>query len=272
MQLQQIEQGVNDAILENYPLHKVTKTLQQATAEGAIALFGEKYGESVRTITIGEEPPFSYELCGGTHVEATGSIGIVKIVSEGAIAAGVRRIEAVTAAKAEEYINDRLKTVDEIAMLLKSNGSVTDSVEKILAENSSLKKSVEKFQVQSAVLRLKELTDKAVKVNGINFVSGQIETDSADVLKNIAYHLRTSSANTVMAIGSENGGKANILVTVSEDLVRERNISAVTIIREISGEINGGGGGQPFLATAGGKNPEGIQRAIQKAAEFLKKS
>jgi alanyl-tRNA synthetase len=196
----------------------------------------------------------------------------VKIVSEGAVAAGIRRIEAVTAAKAEEYINDRLKTVDDVVTLLESSGSITDSVKKLLAENKSLKKSVEKFQVESATLRLKELVEKAVKINNITFVSGRIETDSADIMKNIAYQLRTSSDNTVMVIGSENAGKANILVAVSDDLVNGRNISAVEIIREISGEINGGGGGQPFLATAGGKNPEGIQRAIKKAAEFLKKS
>jgi alanyl-tRNA synthetase len=196
----------------------------------------------------------------------------VKIVSEGAVAAGIRRIEAVTAAKAEEYINDRLKIVDDVATLLESSGSITDSVKKLLAENKSLKKSVEKFQVESATLRLKELVEKAVKINNITFVSGQIETDSTDIMKNIAYQLRTYSDNTVMVIGSVNAGKANILVTVSDDLVNGRNISAVEIIREISGEINGGGGGQPFLATAGGKNPEGMQRAIKKAAEFLKKS
>jgi alanyl-tRNA synthetase len=196
----------------------------------------------------------------------------VKIVSEGAVAAGIRRIEAVTAAKAEEYINDRLKIVDDVATLLESSGSITDSVKKLLAENKSLKKSVEKFQIESATLRLKELVEKAVKINNITFVSGQIETDSADIMKNIAYQLRTYSDNTVMVIGSVNAGKVNILVAVSDDLVNGRNISAVEIIREISGEINGGGGGQPFLATAGGKNPEGMQRAIKKAAEFLKKS
>jgi alanyl-tRNA synthetase len=242
--------------------------MEKAKSMGAMALFGEKYGDHVRVVEFGK----SIELCGGTHVEATGSIGIVKIVSEGAIAAGIRRIEAVTALKAEEYINDRFKTIDEIASLLKCPGSITDSVEKLLAENSSLKKSVEKFQFQSITLRLKELVDKAVKINSIRFVSGQIETVSPDVLKNIAYQLRTSSENTVMVIGSENSGKANILVTVSDDLVKGRKINAVAIIKEISGEINGGGGGQPFLATAGGKNPEGIQRAIEKAVEFLQKS
>jgi alanyl-tRNA synthetase len=268
-ELTKVEELANQMVRENHR-GKITEgvSIESAKSMGAMALFGEKYGDHVRVVEFGK----SIELCGGTHVEATGSIGIVKILSEVAVAAGIRRIEAVTAVKAEEYINDRLKTVDEIATLLKSTGSITGSVEKLMAENNSLKKSVEKFQAQSAALRLKEMVDKAVKINDITFVSGQIETDSADAMKNIAFQLRTSSDNTVMVIGSENAGKANILVVVSDDLVNERKISAVAIIREISGEINGGGGGQPFLATAGGKNPEGIQRAIKKAAEFLKKT
>ena len=268
-ELSQVEEQVNQMVRNNY-IRKITEevSMEKAKSMGAMALFGEKYGAKVRVIEFGK----SIELCGGTHVEATGSIGFVKIVSEGAIASGIRRIEAVTASKAEEYINEKLKTVDEIATLLKSTGSITESVEKTLADNNSLKKSVEKFQVQSTTSRLKELVDTAVKINNIRFVSGQIDTDSYEVLKNIAYQIRTSSDNTVMVIGSENGGKANILVTVSDNLVKERDISAVAIIKEISSEINGGGGGQPFLATAGGKNPEGIQRALAKAAEFLEKS
>ena len=118
---------------------------------------------------------------------------------------------------------------------------------------------------------LKELVDKAVIINNIRFISGKIETESADVLKNIAYQIRNSHENTVLVIGSESGGKANILVMISDNLVKERNINAVTIIKEIAGEINGGGGGQPFLATAGGKNPAGIGSAIRKAAEYLHK-
>ena len=117
---------------------------------------------------------------------------------------------------------------------------------------------------------MKELVDSAVKINNIRFVSGIVESDSAEILKNIAYQIRTSADNTVMVIGSETGGKANILVTVTDDLVKSKNISAIAIIKEISGEINGGGGGQPFLATAGGKKPEGIPKAIKKAEEYIK--
>lgn len=118
---------------------------------------------------------------------------------------------------------------------------------------------------------MNKLIDKAVKINNIKYVSGRIETDSADVLKNVAYQIRTASEYTVMVIGTESNGKAGLMVTVSDDLVKGQNIDAVSIIREISGEINGGGGGQPFLATAGGKSPEGIPRALAKAAEFLRK-
>jgi alanyl-tRNA synthetase len=267
-ELSMVEGEVNQMVRDNYS-RKITDgvTMEEAKSMGAMALFGEKYGDRVRVVEFGK----SIELCGGTHAGATGSIGIVKIVSEGAIAAGIRRIEAVTASKAEEYINERLKIVDDIATTLKSTGSITESVERLLVENNSLKKSVEKFQVQSTTLRLKELSNKAIKINDIVFIAGQIESDSADVLKNIIYQFRTSSFNTVLVIGSENSGKAAIVVAVSDDLVNLKNINAISIIKEIAGEINGGGGGQPFLATAGGKKPEGIPLALVKAAKFLKK-
>jgi len=267
-ELSKVEDLVNRMVRENHSSNVTNGvSMEKAKSMGAMALFGEKYGDTVRVVEFGK----SVELCGGTHVEATGSIGIVKIVSEGAIAAGIRRIEAVTAAKAEEYINKRLNTVDEIASLLKSTGNIIESVEKLIAENSSLKKMIEKFQAQSATLVLKNLVEKSVIINNIRFVSGQIETDSSDILKNNAYQIRNSSDNTVLVIGSETGGKANILVLVSDNLVKERNINAVSIIKEIAGEINGGGGGQPFFATAGGKNPAGIPGALAKAAEFLQK-
>jgi alanyl-tRNA synthetase len=267
-EIARVEAQVNRMIRENF-VSNITENvpLEKAKSMGAMSLFGEKYGELVRVVEFGK----SIELCGGTHVAATGSIGMLKIVSEGAIAAGIRRIEAVTASKAEEYINGKLKAVDEIATLLKNKGSVTESVEKLIAENNSLKKTVEKIQIQAASDRFKELVEKSVIINNIKYVSGQIETESADMLKNIAYQVRTSFENTVMVIGSENNGKANIMVMVTDDLVRKGKINAVEIIREISGEINGGGGGQPFFATAGGKNPKGIPLAIAKAAGLLKK-
>jgi alanyl-tRNA synthetase len=233
---------------------------------GAIALFGEKYDSTVRVVQFGN----SVELCGGTHTESTGNIGIVKIISESAIAAGIRRIEAVSASIAESYINSKMNTLEEIISLLKSTGNVTESVQKMIVENSSLKKMVEKFQVQSVKNMIKNLSDNASEINNIRFISGQIDPAPSDILKSVVHQLRSNCENTVFVIGSDDDGKANILVMVSDNLLKERNIDAVSIIREIAGEINGGGGGQPFLATAGGKNPAGIPKAIAKAAEMLK--
>jgi alanyl-tRNA synthetase len=262
-----VEHIVNTMVRENHA-GKVTAgvTMEKAKAMGAMALFGEKYGDKVRVVEFGK----SVELCGGTHVKSTGSIGFVKIVSEGAIAAGVRRIEAVTAEKAEEYINERLTSVEEVAALLKSTGSLTESVEKLLAENSTLRKNAEKLQQKAGQIVVKELIEQAVNIGSIRFISGIVETESFEVLKNIAYQIRTTADNSVLVLGADCGGKANILVMVSDNLVKDKNLNAVSIIKDISSEINGGGGGQPFLATAGGKNPAGLGKAISKAAEYLK--
>ncbi len=266
-ELKKVEEIANRMVRGNYR-GKVTTgvSMENARAMGAMALFGEKYGDTVRVVVFGD----SVELCGGTHVESTGKIGIVKIVAEGAIAAGVRRIEAVTASRAEEYINERLDTVDEIAALLKSTGSITESVGRLIAENASLKKGMEKLQLQSITSILEELQQKAVVVNKVSIVSGIVETDSPELLKNSAYKIRNSSQNTVFVFGSETGGKANLLVLVSDDLVKGKEINAISVIKEISPEINGGGGGQPFLASAGGKNPAGLDKAIARAKEYIR--
>ncbi len=265
-ELRKVENIANRMIRESSNI-RVTEgvTLKEARAMGAMALFGEKYGETVRVVQFGK----SVELCGGTHVPNTGTIGIVKIITEGAIAAGVRRLEAVTAEKAEEYINEKLDSVEEVSSILKST-DIKNNVEKLLAENSSLRKSLEKYQNQSALTVVRSLEENAVLINGVQFLSGNIETGSTDIMKAIAYHLRNSSDNSLLVIGSVINEKANILVMVSDRLVKEKNINAVAIIKEIAGEISGGGGGQPFLATAGGKNTAGIPAAIKKAEEYLR--
>ncbi len=265
-ELTKVEMIANKMVRENHH-RKVTDNipLKKAKAMGAMALFGEKYGESVRVIEFGN----SVELCGGTHVDSTASIGIIKIISEGAIASGIRRIEAVTAARADEYINEKLAAADEVASLLKTPGSIGEGVEKLISENSTLRKTIEKYQLASALGTLRELEAKAVSIGDIRYVSGSVSSDSQDTLKTIAFEARKSSDNTVLVVGSSFGGKASIVVMVSDKLVREKNINAVEIIKEIAPEINGGGGGQPFLATAGGKNPEGIINAIKKAEEYL---
>ncbi|MFZ0282016.1 MAG: alanine--tRNA ligase [Bacteroidales bacterium] len=265
-ELRRVEQIVNRMVRESSNI-RITEgvTLKEAQKMGAMALFGEKYGETVRVVQFG----MSVELCGGTHVPNTGTIGIVKIITEGAIAAGVRRLEAVTAEKAEEYINEKIDSLEEVASFLKST-DIRDSVEKLVSENLALKKSFEKHENQSAMAIAGDLEAKSVLINGIQFLSGIVEAGSADVMKTIAYQIRNTSDNSVLVIGSVINEKANILVMVSDRLVKEKKINAATIVKEIAGEISGGGGGQPFLATAGGKNTRGIPAAIKKAEEYIK--
>lgn len=266
-ELARIEQMVNSMIREDHhsKIHS-NVSLDEAKKMGAMALFGEKYGEKVRVVEFGD----SVELCGGTHVDSTGRIGMMKIVSESAIAAGIRRIEAVTAIKAEEYINEKLAVVDDITSLLKTTGSITDSIGKLITENSLLKKNLEKLQSQAASSAVKELISKAISVNNLTIVSGIIEGASPETLKNAALQARNSIRDTVLLLGSESDGKANLLVLVTDELVKERNISAAAIVKAVAQEIKGGGGGQPFLATAGGKNPEGLESAFRKAEEYLR--
>jgi alanyl-tRNA synthetase len=254
-----VRKNLNSEIAENVPFDK-------AKEMGAMALFGEKYGDRVRVVRFGD----SVELCGGTHVRNTGSIGFVKITNESAIAAGIRRIEAVTASKAEEFVNSKLSSVFEVAALLKSTGNIRENVEKLLAENSTLRKTIEKFQAQAAVSARKELESGAVKIGDIRMIAGIIEADSADTLKNIAHQIRNSGEDIVLVIGADTGGKASLLVMVSDKLVIEKKISAVSIIKDISANIEGGGGGQPFLATAGGKKPSGLKAAIEAAEKIIR--
>lgn len=173
--------------------------------------------------------------------------------------------------KAEEYINEKIESLDEVADLLKSTGNIIESVERLISENVLLKKDIKKFEDQAASSIIRELDEKAVQIKGISFLSGKIETSSVDMLKNIAYQVRNSSDNTILVLGASISGKANVMVMVSDALVKSKNINAVSIIKEIAGEISGGGGGQPFLASAGGKNPLGIPAALKKAEEYVRK-
>ena len=264
----EVERIANEMVRQNHEL-KVFEdiSLEKARKMGAMALFGEKYGETVRVVEFGD----SIELCGGTHVSRTGNIGHIKIVSESAIASGIRRIEALTASKAEEFINERLSETDEASALLKSTGDIRINIEKLLAENNSLKKAIERLQTREAIIIRKSLEEKATDINGRKFMSGIIEADSPDLLKTVAHMIRNTDDNIVLAIGCATGAKAHLLVMVSDRLVNEMKLNAVNIIKEISPEIGGGGGGQPFLATAGGKNPDGLARAIRKAEDYIRK-
>jgi len=266
-EIMKVEGIANRMIRQNHKLEAFEGiSLEKAQKMGAMALFGEKYGETVRVVEFGN----SVELCGGTHVSLTGNIGLIKIISEGAIASGIRRIEAVTASKAEEYINSKLSAAEEVAALLKSTGNIRENVEKLISENSTLRKTIGKLQTQSAMIVRKRLEGGAVKVGDVRLITGIVEADFPDLLKTVAHQIRNSADDVVLVIGCEISGKAHLLVMVSDKLVSERKINAVTIIKKISAEIGGGGGGQPFLATSGGKNPAGLQSAVKKAEEYLR--
>ncbi|MRR22538.1 hypothetical protein EG830_06110 [bacterium] len=241
--------------------------MEEALSMGAMALFGEKYGEKVRVVSFGD----SVELCGGTHVDRTSRIGLFRIISEGAVAAGVRRIEAVTGRKALSYINEKLKILDEITAMLRSTGNPVVNITKLMAENTALKGTVEKMQTAAAVSARNELASRAEAAGNCHIYSGVLEKTTAETLKNIAHQIRQTDSAAIIVIGSENEGKASLVAALGDTAVESVRLNAIEIIRAVSSLINGGGGGQPFLATAGGKKPEGLHEAVAKAVEMAKK-
>ncbi|MBN2349678.1 MAG: alanine--tRNA ligase [Bacteroidales bacterium] len=265
-ELRSIEQLVNRKIRENEPLEEFTEVpVSKANEMGAMALFGEKYGDTVRIIKFGE----SVELCGGTHVQSTGNIGYFKIISETSIAAGIRRIQAYTGEKAEEYINTHLGILSDIEKILDSPGDLRQSILALSEQNSELRKKVEKA-AQQEISRIKNnLKGNVRKVNGINYISEKISAEIPELVKDLAYQLRNEIDNLFLVVGADIHEKAHLTVMISDNLVKEKNFNAGSIIRELAKEINGGGGGQAFYATAGGKNTEGIERALQKAEEYI---
>jgi len=265
-EINKIEQNVNHYIRENMPLEEKREIpMKEAKEMGATGLFGEKYGDVVRVIRFGD----SIELCGGTHVEATGQIGFFKIVSEAAISAGIRRIEAITADKAEEYIYKKLDTLEEVSELLNNPKNLPKSVEKLTQENANLNKQVEEL-LQDKVKNIKqELISKKEHINGINFISDIVEIESAAAMKDLAFQLKKEVDNLVLFMGANIKGKANLSLMISENLVDKKSLNAGNIIREAAKEIQGGGGGQAFYATAGGKDPGKLQAALDKGKNII---
>ncbi len=265
---ERVEKIVNEKIRKNLVREENRKMpIDKAKEMGAMMLFGEKYGESVRVIKFGD----SVELCGGTHVESTGHIGLFKIISESAIAAGVRRIEAITGEKAEEYVNNQIKTLRLIRDMVKGSGDIMSAVLNLLKENSELAGRVEVLIRERLKIIKASLKNKVFEVNGVNVISGLVDVDSSGMLKDLAFQLKNEIDNLFMVLGADIDGKPNITVMISENLVREKGLDASKIVREAGREIKGGGGGQPFYATAGGKEAAGIQNAINKALEHLRK-
>jgi alanyl-tRNA synthetase len=266
-EIAQIESIVNEKIRENIASDIKEMPIDEARKTGAMALFGEKYGDLVRVVTFDKN--YSIELCGGTHVPATGQIGLFKITSEGAVAAGIRRIEAITSVKAEEFFNEQIGLVNEVKALLKNPKDVVKSLQGLVDHNSELQKQVDQLLREKAKGLKVELLSKKQTINGINFISEKIDLDSADAIKDLLYEVRSQIDNLFMVIGAEVKGKPSLSIIISDNLVTEKNLNAGTIMRDIAKEIQGGGGGQPFYANAGGSNLQGIGKALEKAKTYL---
>lgn len=267
-ELAEVEAIVNKKIRKNISLKEQRHVAYQTAIDsGVTALFGEKYGDFVRIITFDDD--FSKELCGGTHVKATGEIGYFKIISESAVAAGVRRIEAITGEKAQEYITHQSVLVDHLKDLLKNPKDIFASVESLLEENTRLKKEIEKNTLAKTANLKYDLAKQVTQINGINFIAQKVDLPNAEAVKNLAYSVKDIVDNLFLVIASEIENKPGLAVMLSDNLVKYRSLNASNIVRELAKEIQGGGGGQAFFATAGGKDSSGITKALQKATEFI---
>jgi alanyl-tRNA synthetase len=267
-ELAQIEAIVNQKVRQNIPLKEERSVLYaEAISSGVTALFGEKYGEYVRVITFEDE--FSKELCGGTHVQATGQIGFFKIISESAVAAGVRRIEAITGVAAEVFITNQTRMVDQLKDLLKNPKDLPKSVESLLEENNKLKKEIEKAILEKSSGLKNELAQKAEAINGINFIAQKVALPNAEAIKNLAYQLKDIVPNLFLVLAADFDGKPSLTVMIAENLVKEKGLHAGNIVKELAKEVKGGGGGQPFFATAGGSDVSGLDNALAKAKSFV---
>ncbi len=257
-ELQQVEQLVSQAIRKNLSLEEHrTVPMIKAQEMGAMALFGEKYGDVVRVIKFGN----SVELCGGTHVANTGAIGLFKITTETAVAAGVRRIEAISNVTAENFLNEQLGLLDEVKALLKNPKDLSKAIKDLQDKNSALTKEIEGFEKLKAQGVKQALKSKITDFNGMNFLGEIVELDGGGI-KDILFQLKGEFDNLVAVIGGKADGKCTLSIIVSEELSKANDIHAGNLIREASKFIQGGGGGQPFFATAGGTKPEGLQEAI----------
>lgn len=269
-QIEQIEAGVNRAILGNYRLHIAFKPLQQAIQEGATALFGEKYSETVRNITIGEPEAFSNELCGGTHVDETGDIGLFLITSEGSAAAGIRRIEAVTGRAAYELVQERFRLLKRLAALLETAPENTPTrLEAVLESLAQARKQIAELRRNQAMRAFQEYLSNVPRVQGIPVLAISVPDADADALRGLSdqFRQRFSSGVAVLAAVDQQG-KPLIVGSVTEDLV-QRGLHAGELVKHVAGFLGGGGGGRPTLAQAGGKDASRIREALDSVPAWI---
>ncbi|MGL1889284.1 MAG: alanine--tRNA ligase [Reichenbachiella sp.] len=264
-----IEKLVNGKIRENIQLNEQRNVpIEDAKKLGAMALFGEKYGEFVRVITFDRD--YSVELCGGTHVPATGQIGSLKITSEGSVAAGVRRIEAVTADKAEEYYLAQENILNQVSELLNNPKDTVKAIEALVKEKQELTKLIETVNLEKAKQQKESLKQAVKESNGLNILISEAQLPNGEALKKLAFEFKNEYSNLVMIIAADIAGKPQIAVMLSDNIVNDHKLHAGNMVKELAKEIKGGGGGQPFFATAGGKDITGLTNTVSKAKELVK--
>ncbi len=266
-EIRKVEKIVNDKIMENYPKLELRDIdIEEAKKAGAMMIFGEKYGKTVRMIGFGDD--FSKELCGGCHVKNTGQIGIFKIVSESAIAAGVRRIEAVTSIEAQNYINAELEILRDVREITKNPQNLKKSIEDILDENRILKKELEHLKLNQANSLKDNLKSSIEMINGIKVLRKKIDLDDSKAIKTLAYNLEEEIKDVIILFGFVSNSKPQLMITISNSIVNDK-IHAGNFVRELAKEIKGGGGGQNFFATAGGSDVNGLDTALNKIETLI---
>lgn len=267
LEITQVEEIVNAKIRENIPLvERRNVPLKEARIQGATALFGEKYGDFVRMITFDSD--FSIELCGGTHVKSTSQIGLFKIVSEGSISSGVRRIEGITAQAAESKLREQEILLKEIGELLKTPVDLKKSIENLIQERNDLKKEIESLQNEKIVSLKNELVKQFISGDEINTLIAKISLPNTEALKKLVYELKNEVKQAFVILAAEINGQPQVAVILDDSLIQSKKLNAGQIVKELAREIQGGGGGQPFYATAGGKDLAGLEKVVSKAREL----
>jgi alanyl-tRNA synthetase len=267
-EIAEIESIVNEKIRENIPVYIKEMHKDEAIAMGAMALFGEKYGDLVRVVVI--DPKYSLELCGGTHVGSTGELGFFKIKHEAAVAAGVRRIEAVSGKAAETLVNEQFQQVNTIRETLKNPKEISKAVESLLSDNSELRKRLESLEAKQLTIIKNELLLKVENIHNISFLGAVVDVSSADSLKKLCFDLKNELTNYVVVLAAAVDGKAQVAILLDEAVSVAKNLEAPKIIKEqIAGLIKGGGGGQKTLATAGGQDASNLTQVIEKVKALI---
>ena len=270
-QLNQVERLVNAAILADYPVEAAQEGYAEAVAEGAMALFGEKYGDVVRVIKIGmEEDEFSRELCGGTHVESTGQIGMFRILSESSVAAGVRRIEAVTGTEAQQLVQERLNVLDEAAAYLScAPEQVGRKVLALLDDAQQLRREIDRLNRELARHNFASILDRAQSVEGVSVLSAQVDAPNAETLREMCDWFRDRMGSGVVVLGTVISGRPSLVASVTSDLVN-RGVHAGRLIKEVAGAVGGGGGGKPTMAHAGCRDPDRLDDALARVPDLVR--